>query len=870
MIEWIISSSVLILAVLAVRLALKNHMAPRLRYALWAVVLVRLLLPIPIGSTAISIMNTAERVPAVQAVESVRQVQTIEHAADGSVWGFDKSDYMCDFLVEVVPHSTPEQFQRMESALSVREVLLPLWKLGVAVVLAVLLLSNARFGVFLQKHRRRLEQDDIPLSVYVCDGLDTPCLFGLLSPAVYVTAEVAEDETALRHALAHEYTHFRQGDHFWAFLRGICLALHWYHPLVWLAARLSRLDGELSCDEGTVRRLGETERAAYGRTLVRLTCRTRRNPLSAATTMTGSTIQERITLLVKHPRTAVETRAAVLLVTAIVVGCTFTSAKEPEMRGENGPFTVFHCDGVNAAILTEQLDPLEVQICPDVEHGVLLKVWEKASREAAKADGLQEEQGWLMSLVRYDQTELDAAVAQSTAQMEVVARDPNRDAYYAIVTSNDGPYRSDGVTQEDWQVWYRLTSVPRLMQADFHGRNPNLIPLERTDQGFQEADLPEIIPILQSLKAGDLQVSVYPYWYPERVDELARVLVQAAEHPVTNRTDLAAGPLLSTLEPVWQVEAERGEMSRILLSCWPEEEPLVSVAVWDGGPYDTICLEDQALYDLVRHSRDGIRAVDQELYRQHKAILDDAAAQIWAQYQKTQPGTFTDCELVQLTHAFTWEESAESRVEVYDVDFALTTDQLEAVQWEGNLYLDGDFRIRGAQDFGQLAVRYRNGKPTVKTFLGQRHYYAPWEDHSKDWEEAAWVLDQAEFGRENPVYVDYEKHVSGLGMIQNYYTGDSGPDTVKVVFRSKIPVYHVRYFVVEYDRVVGDMILPTEHQTLYEIDELSQDCPLLVDLPTSKALPLRGIAFRIGSTEYRYMIGESRRDGTIPLYPMDD
>ena len=35
---------------------------------------------------------------------------------------------------------------------------------------------------------------------------------------------------------------------------------------------LSRRDAELACDEATIRRLGEAERAAYGRTLIRISC----------------------------------------------------------------------------------------------------------------------------------------------------------------------------------------------------------------------------------------------------------------------------------------------------------------------------------------------------------------------------------------------------------------------------------------------------------------------------------------------------------------------------------------------------------------------------------------------------------------------
>jgi beta-lactamase regulating signal transducer with metallopeptidase domain len=70
--------------------------------------------------------------------------------------------------------------------------------------------------------------------------------------------------------LAHELCHYRHRDHIWALLRGLCLVLYWWNPLVWLAAVFSRIDGELACDEGAVSRLGDTERAAYGHTLLDL------------------------------------------------------------------------------------------------------------------------------------------------------------------------------------------------------------------------------------------------------------------------------------------------------------------------------------------------------------------------------------------------------------------------------------------------------------------------------------------------------------------------------------------------------------------------------------------------------------------------
>ena len=109
--------------------------------------------------------------------------------------------------------------------------------------------------------------------------------------------------------------------------------LHWYNPLVWLAAKVSRADGELACDEGALRVLGESQRGDYGRTLIGLTCGVRLGSLFLnATTMTGSagSLRERIRLLMKRPKTTMLTLTALILVVTIIVGCTFSAAPATE------------------------------------------------------------------------------------------------------------------------------------------------------------------------------------------------------------------------------------------------------------------------------------------------------------------------------------------------------------------------------------------------------------------------------------------------------------------------------------------------------------------------------------------------------------
>lgn len=340
MIEWIISSSVLIAVIVALRYIFKGKISLRLQYALWALVLIRLLIPASFFNHSMSIMSL---IP----TQSSAQVERVGNSPLGYV-GYDLpslaiaepdpnlslAERQAQYDVNVEQYNNEIEAAKAETgvAITVGTVLYTIWLTGIIFVGLCLLISNLRFYTRLKKTRKETDNTNCPLKVYVSDRVDTPCLFGLFRPAIYVTPEVVADETTLRHVIAHETTHYYHGDHIWSALRGVCLAVHWFNPLVWLAASLSRRDAELACDESTIKRIGEDQRNSYGRTLIDLTCQKRGSLLVTATTMTGSrkSIKERITLIAKKPKMAIYTLIAVGLIAVLAVGCTFTGAKEEQ------------------------------------------------------------------------------------------------------------------------------------------------------------------------------------------------------------------------------------------------------------------------------------------------------------------------------------------------------------------------------------------------------------------------------------------------------------------------------------------------------------------------------------------------------------
>lgn len=325
LISWCVTSSILLAVFLLLRGTLFRTLSPRVRYALWGVVLLRLLVPFQIPSLSLP-AAAADLAPELSTI-SERPIfpNTILVRPINPSVSLDEED-QAD-----LPHSA----STIESNLSeyyhfggptLSEGVQVVWTAGAGVVLLAVLAANLRFAQKLHQSRRPLPTADCPLPVYEAYGLPSPCLCGVLRPAVYLTPEAAEDGTVRTHVLSHELTHFRHRDHIWSLLRCLALALHWYNPLVWAAVVLSKRDGELACDEGTIARLGEAERIPYGRTLIGLVARRSGagGVLSCSTTMTGGkkTVQRRITQLVKQPETkkaALFLAAAALSLAAVFV-----------------------------------------------------------------------------------------------------------------------------------------------------------------------------------------------------------------------------------------------------------------------------------------------------------------------------------------------------------------------------------------------------------------------------------------------------------------------------------------------------------------------------------------------------------------------
>ena len=341
--EILLTSSVLILALLALRRLFRRTISRRMQYTLWALVLVRLLVPLNVGTLAHNVLSAAE--PVQTAVEKrletpvlYMQDGTERHPAQllsGEESQGDPQSPPSD-AAQSAPSDEYSIVTPTYRAVALSEALTYVWYAGMLIVGAWFLFTNLRFARALRKARTPYSVEGCRYPVYLVSALPSPCLFGVLRPAIYLNNAAAASPELLRFVLAHEQTHARHLDPLWSLLRGLCLTVYWFDPLVWLAAVLSREDGELACDEGTLRALGADERTAYGKALLALVpvCDKPQNPLLGATTMTSGkrSLKERITRIAENRQAKAAAVFAVVALAALVCAVSFTGA--PDMTPE--------------------------------------------------------------------------------------------------------------------------------------------------------------------------------------------------------------------------------------------------------------------------------------------------------------------------------------------------------------------------------------------------------------------------------------------------------------------------------------------------------------------------------------------------------
>jgi beta-lactamase regulating signal transducer with metallopeptidase domain len=268
------------LIVLAATSLGRRWLAPWARQALWSLVLLRLLLPVSIGSPtslqpgaiqmlsgAFSLLKPAQRENPIDLATGSYTV--IQDAPDAQAWApaiappavstFDWFEFTVATLIPgvllggmllVAIWTAITTWRLSRWVRSGSECQREEW-------LTLLAEGQRRFGV----------NGKVPLRTV--PALAGPATYGWWRPAILLPDDAATwSSTQLRHVLWHELAHIRRRDVATNWVLALIRVVHWWNPMFWWAQRAWLAERELACDALVLQQLAGDDVREYGQTLL--------------------------------------------------------------------------------------------------------------------------------------------------------------------------------------------------------------------------------------------------------------------------------------------------------------------------------------------------------------------------------------------------------------------------------------------------------------------------------------------------------------------------------------------------------------------------------------------------------------------------
>lgn len=268
-VETFIASTLLMLLVLVIRAPVRRAFGPQMAYALWAMPVLRLLMPpLPGDWTLTSLIAPFVReadVPGI--VTGIIKPEALPATIDRSAVT----------IVEIGSGSHPATAALVAptysaSGPSLLILAIGLWAVGALAFLAYHLIAHRRHCAKLLRAARidrTIAQGKV--RVIETDAVHGPLAFGVMRKYVAFPCDFNEryDEQERDLALAHELGHHVRGDLIANWVALIVLALHWFNPVAWRAFRAFRADQEMACDALVLAGRAQALRHAYGRAIVK-------------------------------------------------------------------------------------------------------------------------------------------------------------------------------------------------------------------------------------------------------------------------------------------------------------------------------------------------------------------------------------------------------------------------------------------------------------------------------------------------------------------------------------------------------------------------------------------------------------------------
>ena len=308
-----VQASVLILAVIALRLFLKDILPKRTFPVLWGISVFKLLVPFSFNSgISIFILLNKFKNAAVPA------------------------------KTEIISEAVPQGIIPAASAISEQPSLLSpvliIWLIGLTVCSLFFIYTHFKYrGIYSQSvpvendyilSWRQCHRTVRNIKIRRSDRICTPLTYGIATPVILLPRSMdISDNKTLGYVLCHEYCHIKYFDVLLKLMLAVSLCIHWFNPLVWLMYFIACRDIELACDEAVIFELGTEMRSEYAMALISLEEQKIGVP-AIYTSFSKSPIEERIGAIMKSKKL---TATAFTLSAILVIGTATVFATSEEI-----------------------------------------------------------------------------------------------------------------------------------------------------------------------------------------------------------------------------------------------------------------------------------------------------------------------------------------------------------------------------------------------------------------------------------------------------------------------------------------------------------------------------------------------------------
>lgn len=253
-----VAGSLLAGLLLALKKWTGKQFSPTWQYVLWVGVLLIMVVPVSVKMPAlvqpILEKQTVQMVPQTTAEPTVTEQPAPVDTTEAPV------GEILSFTEETALPSIPWW-----------DVLAVIWVLGALGSLGYRLTGYFRFGRYIRRTGEPMELDGVPKRLRVCktSAAVSPMVMGMIRP-VLILPETALTESRLPYVLRHELVHYRRGDIVWRWLAVLATSIHWFNPVVYVAAAQMQEACEISCDWCVVRSMEQAKRDDYMRVILEL------------------------------------------------------------------------------------------------------------------------------------------------------------------------------------------------------------------------------------------------------------------------------------------------------------------------------------------------------------------------------------------------------------------------------------------------------------------------------------------------------------------------------------------------------------------------------------------------------------------------